>query len=121
MNLYEATIGGTATQPISSVGSQQLSPPAALGPQLQSLAGHSGAKVIVGVRAEHLVIPTSGSPTVDRQRLVADVELVEALGNEQLVHFAPVHSGERIEFAVEVERLHFFDSETGTALARAAT
>jgi len=102
----------------------------------------------------------SEQPDPDQgDQLVVDFELVEALGNEQLVHFATdasgvrhetdisdadgetvgiatriagtatgkgvarvdprvrVVAGARLTLAVDVARLHFFDPETGLALA----
>ncbi len=109
--------------------------------------GGLDGRVVVGIRPEHLSVSADGAT------LAADVELVEALGNEQLVHFsidAPIFrdgvqmtvdddtvpangipastgiarvapgvrlaTGERTTFAVEVERLSFFDPNTGAAL-----
>jgi multiple sugar transport system ATP-binding protein len=158
MNLYEATIGGTAAQPTVSLGSQQLSPDPSIGAQLHALGAGNRAQVVVGIRPEHLLIGSHSN----HQRLAADVELVESLGNEQLVHFtidaarvredvepidsgdpelaasgeiagasfvqgvarvdpeAPIRSGERVEFSVDVSRLHLFAPETGAALTHAA-
>jgi multiple sugar transport system ATP-binding protein len=130
MNLYAATVTGSTLK----LGSQQL--------QVTPRPGLDG-RVVVGVRPEHLTLPAG-----DGQTLTADVELVEALGNEQLVHFtidaplftegvedtleedapasvgiarvapgAAVGAGSKAMFAVEVDRLHFFDRQSGAAIA----
>jgi multiple sugar transport system ATP-binding protein len=85
MNLYESSIGGTAESPVVTLGSQELrltvDEARSLPPQ--------GSRVVVGIRPEHLSLsPADGSERATGHALVVDVELVEALGNEQLVHFA---------------------------------
>jgi multiple sugar transport system ATP-binding protein len=155
MNLFEAAIDSGEVV----VGPQRLSLDGAWMPQ-RELERLGQGKLVVGIRPEDL------APLGDRRdsdsdgcRLVADVDLVEALGNEQLVHFAidadnyraeglptthnveanvatrmagtaagkgvaridprtRVAPGERITLAVDVERLHFFDPDTGQTLAR---
>ena len=86
MNLYEASIAGPAERLTVSLGSQQLALPAELGPRLAKLAGvGGGGKIVLGIRPEQLAV----APAVEAgegRLLVADVELVEALGNELLVH-----------------------------------
>jgi len=88
-----------------------------------------GRSVHVGIRPEHVVDPSSPAhgPTATLQ---ADVELVEPLGDEAVVH-ARVGShpltyrveprrmpevGRRVAVAVELERLHLFDGESGARL-----
>jgi multiple sugar transport system ATP-binding protein len=156
MNLYEAAIADAGGRPAISLGSQELTLPDELTRAFAALSTTNGNGIVVGVRPEHLVIPPPGGRAAEGRRLAADVELVEALGNEQLVHFsidatkvrdeseavapagsegeiagaalaegvarvdprAPVAVGQRIEFDVDVERLHLFDPKTGVALAR---
>jgi multiple sugar transport system ATP-binding protein len=87
MNLYNATIATGGARPEVRLGSQPLAVPEAVAPRLAELAGRNGHGVVVGIRPEHLtVVPPGDSP--GHHRLAADVELVEALGNEQLVHFS---------------------------------
>jgi multiple sugar transport system ATP-binding protein len=115
---------------------------------------------VVGIRPEYLTVasPRSGAPDTDGRTLSARVELVEALGNESLVHFStdarmvrnrggvftadadvsgdiagvaategiaridprvPVAVGDRLTLVVDVDRLHFFDGETGDAIRAA--
>jgi multiple sugar transport system ATP-binding protein len=156
MNLYEAAISGPQDGLVLSLGSQRLALPADA-----ALAAAAGRKLVVGIRPEQLTIVSNGSASRGTT-LAADVELVESLGNESLVHFTtdartvrnkagvwtadpaavdasgeiagaaaaegvarvdprvPVAAGERVTFAVDVDRLHFFDGQTGDALGAAA-
>jgi multiple sugar transport system ATP-binding protein len=83
MNLLEASL----SQDLSSidVGSQKLLLSDEVFRQRQGLKRYGGRSVVVGVRPEDLnVAIAEGSDVV----LVGDVELVEALGAELLVHFS---------------------------------
>ncbi|HEY1370558.1 MAG TPA: sn-glycerol-3-phosphate ABC transporter ATP-binding protein UgpC [Gaiellaceae bacterium] len=149
MNLYRATLARSANGMTMRLGSQTLELPAELLSRLPSLPGYDDRELIVGIRPEHFVVP-DGAPVDEGRALVVDVELVEPLGNELLVHFsidAPrvhedsesviaadagagiagashaegvaradprvtVRAGTRTTFAVDLERLHFFDSDT---------
>jgi multiple sugar transport system ATP-binding protein len=87
MNLFVASLAGAADRMEVVLGSQRLPVGAALPPGLEAFAGR---EVVVGIRPEDLV-PATKRPEAERDgecELVADVDLVEALGNEQLVHFA---------------------------------
>jgi multiple sugar transport system ATP-binding protein len=159
MNLYEAAISGPADKLVLSLGSQRLALPAAFGRRRPELAG-DGRKLVVGIRPEHLTIVSDGSAGGEAT-LAAEVEVVEALGNESLVHFTTdartvrnkagvwtadpaavgasgeiagasaaegvarvdprvrVVPGQRVVFAVDVDRLHLFDAHTGDALPAA--
>jgi multiple sugar transport system ATP-binding protein len=87
MNLYEASVAGPVDRLVVSLGSQSLALPPELGRRLPALVGGDGRGLIVGIRPEHLTVPPSGSSVEEGRCLVADIELVEALGNELLVHF----------------------------------
>ena len=157
MNLYEAAVAGPSDALVLTLGSQRLALPREAGQRRPGLVGGDGRKLVVGIRPEHLTIATGGEST-----LAADVELVESLGNESLVHFSTdartvrnragvwtadpaavnasgdiagasaaegvarvdprvaVGAGERVTFAVDVERLHFFDAESGNTIGTAA-
>jgi multiple sugar transport system ATP-binding protein len=81
MNLYEGTVVAADGGPAVQLGSQRLDLAGARG-----VPAADGRRVIVGIRPEHLSV-SEGAPPAGRS-LAADVELVEALGNELLVHFA---------------------------------
>ena len=140
MNLYDATLESGATG--IRIGSQAVGLPDSVVASRPQLSSYSGRSVIVGLRPEHLK-PTSDSGA---ETLVADVGLVEALGNEKLVHFSldarrvvpgtpsvdevlergegiarvdpqtPVKRGDRASFEVDATRMHFFDPESGRAI-----
>jgi multiple sugar transport system ATP-binding protein len=90
MNLYEASIAGSAGQLEVSLGSQRLSLPAEVTRGRPELAAGDGRSLIVGIRPEDLtpLLERGGIEPDPSRQLVVDVELVEALGNERLVHFA---------------------------------
>jgi multiple sugar transport system ATP-binding protein len=155
MNLYEGTVSRSADRFVLSLGSQQLALPADVAARRLG-AVKDGTRIVVGIRPEHLQVAASER---DDCSLVVRVELLEALGNESLLHFSTdaktvrggtwvpdaatratgdvagaaaaegvarvdpsvrVADGERLSLTVDVDRLHFFDAGTGTALAAEA-
>jgi len=163
MNLYEGTVSGPAGRLVLSLGAQRLVLPSDVVRRHPGLAGTDGRGVVVGIRPEHLLVPASErelDEAADRS-LVVEVELVEALGNESLLHFSTdaktvrdrtglwtadaaaratggiagasaaegvarvdprvrAVAGDRIALAVDVDRLHFFDADTGEAFVEDA-
>jgi len=140
------------------LGSQRLSLPAEVLKRNPALAAYLGRPLVVGIRPEHLSDPAhAGASPEPATGLSAEVDYVEVLGSEQLVHFtidarrvrdesdqpgvagdgdqgeivaASVSEGVaridprsvipgrgRAVFGVDVERLHFFDPDTGDAIA----
>jgi multiple sugar transport system ATP-binding protein len=104
MNLYEATLGQDAGY--VTIGSQTVSLPDSLRLERPALAGYATKPVVVGIRPEHLSLPDKmGDPGI-----VGEVELVESLGGELLVHFS-------LDAArIEVERSATTASEGGDEL-----
>ena len=82
MNLYEATMSDDARS--VKVGSQTLPLPDDLFEARPGLTRYGGKKVVLGVRPEHLPAAHDG---VTGPTLVGNVDLVEALGSELVVHF----------------------------------
>ena len=82
MNLYEATMSDDARS--VKVGSQVLPVPDDVHAARPALARYGGKRVVLGVRPEHLPAAHDGAtgPT-----LVGNVDLIEALGSELVVHF----------------------------------
>jgi multiple sugar transport system ATP-binding protein len=82
MNLYEASITEGARS--FRLGSQEIELPASVRAARPGLAGYAGQKLVVGLRPEHLPAAINGAvgPT-----LVGEVDLIEALGSELMVHF----------------------------------
>ena len=171
MNLYQGRLAPDGES--VRVGSQELGLPAWL--RGSAAARYRDGEVTVGFRPEHLrLAEANGSTAPDGaasshaagRRLVGEVELVEALGSEKLVHFrtdaervhetdagttgrageggelsaggghsageiggalastgvarvapaAEVRVGQRVEFAVDVDRLALFDPADGAAI-----
>jgi multiple sugar transport system ATP-binding protein len=82
MNLYDATLGAGARS--VKIGSQEVDLPESVLLARPALRGYEGKKLVVGLRPEHL---PAESPDTTGPKLVGEVELVEALGSEQVVHF----------------------------------
>ena len=82
MNLYEATMSDDARA--VKVGSQTLPLPDDLFAARPGLTRYGGKKLVLGVRPEHLPAAHDG---VTGPTLVGNVDLVEALGSELVVHF----------------------------------
>ena len=95
----------------------------------RGLERHVGARVVAGVRPEHVYVasPPASAKAVDG--FIVDV--VEPLGNETLLHtrsdgqeltaaLAPQRlpePGERVPLSIDVRRLVFFDEGSGEAIA----
>jgi multiple sugar transport system ATP-binding protein len=82
MNLYDASLleGGRAVK----IGSQELPLSDSKVLQHPGLAAYAGKKIVVGLRPEHLPSANEGK---SGPPLVGNVDLVEALGSELVVHF----------------------------------
>jgi multiple sugar transport system ATP-binding protein len=88
MNLYEAGLEITGDSAELVLGSQRLSLPPAVVKRASGLAAFGGRTVIVGIRPESLADPAAAGVSAEAgTSLTADVQLVEVLGSEQLVHF----------------------------------
>jgi multiple sugar transport system ATP-binding protein len=98
-------------------------------PRFLDAAG-SGRPLVVGLRPEHLAVANGASPDGAAARVPAQVDVVEYLGDEQLVH---LHSGEvalvaklpveprlapqqDVSLTVPLEKLYLFDRESEQAI-----
>jgi multiple sugar transport system ATP-binding protein len=88
MNLYEASVARADGASVISLGSDRLRLPDGLAASLAGLSTGNGSRLVVGVRPENLSIADGDARPAEGNCLHASVELVEALGNEQLVHFS---------------------------------
>jgi len=89
----------------------------------------NGQRVVAGFRPEHLEIGQGGQ---DRGSFRARADVVEYLGNEELLHVSAaeqdvvaivdsdhrVRPGDIVDLFVPLEKLHLFDSETGETIAQ---
>jgi multiple sugar transport system ATP-binding protein len=87
MNLFEATIGEGAASAL--VGSQRIGLPATLLDARPALRTYANRSVVVGIRPEDLPLLRADDAAKDPESAVfeGNVDLVEALGSELLVHF----------------------------------
>jgi multiple sugar transport system ATP-binding protein len=96
--------------------------------RFRQAVGADGKKLVAGFRPEHIEIGGNGATTGARFRATADV--VEYLGNEELLHvnaggrdivaIVPsehrVKPGDVLDFTVPLEKVHLFETESGKAL-----
>src|SRR5712691_8976496 len=99
------------------------------GRHASAAAERKGKDLLIGFRPEDLEI-ANGGPTDGTVRLPAKIEVVEYLGNQELLHAdaegneivalvsseCQVKVGERVEFAIPTGKLHLFDPETEETL-----
>jgi multiple sugar transport system ATP-binding protein len=123
MNFATVEVTGTSDK-LEIVGPSITLP---MPPQFRESVGAAGRQLIVGFRPEHLILgPVSGgSATVN-----AKAEVVEYLGNEELIHASGdgrdivavidssyrVRPGDMLELRVPLERIQLFDPDTNFAL-----
>jgi multiple sugar transport system ATP-binding protein len=82
MNLYDAVVGEGARS--VKIGSQMIELPDSVRLKRPALPSYAGKDVVVGLRPEHL---PAESASATGPKLVGNVDLVEALGSELVVHF----------------------------------
>ena len=89
-----------------------------------------GASVLIGFRPEHLEL-ANGASTDNTVQFPAKVDVVEYLGNEELIHAQTegneivallpsdkkVTPGQEVQLSVPMDKLHIFDPESEQALA----
>ena len=143
MNLYEAELSSGAVS--LRLGSQTLTLPREASAVHPRLAAYGGRKVVVGLRPEDLPIADRAAGpvleghielvealgaellvhfTIDARRVHAEgaqSEEAEALaesgeGIARVSRRAAVKVGDRARFAVDAERIQFFDPESGIAI-----
>jgi multiple sugar transport system ATP-binding protein len=81
-NLYDATLTEGARS--LKLGSQDVPLPDAVRVKRPALAAYANKEVVIGMRPEHL---PAAKPGDTGSTLVGDVDLIEALGSELVVHF----------------------------------
>lgn len=110
MNLYEAMISEDLTR--LRLGSQEIPLPEVVSLAHPDLRGYRGKNVAVGLRPEHLPAAegNSNGPTIE-----GDVDLVEALGSELLVHFSIDAVRVHAEGARDKEEAELITSGEGVA------
>ena len=115
-NLYDATVGEGARS--VKLGSQEVDLPEAVAIKRPALRAYAGKDVVVGMRPEHL---RAASPEVTGPKLTGDVDLVEALGSELVVHFTIDAHRVIAEGAVDKDEAAAVKSGEGVARVEAKT
>ena len=115
-NLYDAVVGeGTRSV---KLGSQSIMLPDAVALKRPALRSYVGKDVVIGMRPEHL---RAASPETTGPKLVGDVDLVEALGSELVVHFTIDAHRVIAEGAVDKDEAAAVKSGEGVARVEAKT
>ncbi len=101
-----------------------------LPPRFREAVGVDGRKLVAGFRPEHMdIVRDSNGPTTGA-RIRANADVVEYLGNEELLHVNSggrdvvaivdseyrVKPGDVLDFTVPLEKLHLFEADGGKAL-----
>ncbi|PWW24405.1 multiple sugar transport system ATP-binding protein [Geodermatophilus normandii] len=106
MNVMSATVTRTGAGHELVLGSQRLALPAGTLDAYPALAGAHATPVALGLRPEALRDPATADPSWPR--LLADVELVENLPPEKLVHLRvdaePVVTEATLEIAADIDQ-----------------
>jgi multiple sugar transport system ATP-binding protein len=129
MNIMKGTLerGGSDAGLVFRSGALSLPLDAATA---RGLDRHVGARVVAGVRPEHVYV--ASPPATARALEGFSVDVVEPLGNETLLHarsdgqeltaaLSPQplpKPGERVPLAIDVTRLVFFDESSAEAIAQ---
>jgi multiple sugar transport system ATP-binding protein len=116
MNLYDASVGPGARS--LNLGSQEIDLPEAVAVKRPALLTYAGKDVVVGMRPEHL---HAESPDRAGPKLVGDVDLVEALGSELVVHFTIDANRILAEGAVDKDEAAAVRTGEGVARVEAKT
>jgi multiple sugar transport system ATP-binding protein len=85
MNLYEGTISAEGNE--VHLGEQGIELPSGANIDRSALEAYRGKEVVFGIRPEDLHDAAAGGAIPSGRRLEGDVDVVEALGAERLVHF----------------------------------
>jgi multiple sugar transport system ATP-binding protein len=109
-NLYDATLSEGARS--LKLGSQDIPLPDAVRLKRPALAAYANKEVVIGMRPEHL---PAAKPGDTGSTLVGDVDLIEALGSELVVHFTIDAHRVIAEGAVEKDEAESIGSGEGVA------
>jgi multiple sugar transport system ATP-binding protein len=115
-NLYDAVVGEGARS--VKLGSQEVLLPEAVALKRPALRSYVGKDVVIGMRPEHL---RAASPDITGPKLVGDVDLVEALGSELVVHFTIDAHRVIAEGALDKDEAAAMQSGEGVARVEAKT
>jgi multiple sugar transport system ATP-binding protein len=109
-NLYDAVLSEGARS--LKLGSQDVPLPDAVRVKRPALAAYANKEIVIGMRPEHL---PAAKPGETGSTLVGDVDLIEALGSELVVHFTIDAHRVIAEGAVEKDEAESIGSGEGVA------
>jgi multiple sugar transport system ATP-binding protein len=115
-NLYDATVGEGARS--IKLGSQDVELPESVVLKRPGLRAYAGKEVVVGMRPEHL---RAESSTSTGPKIVGEVDLVESLGSELVVHFTIDAHRVIAEGAVDKDEAAALQSGEGVARVETKT
>ena len=128
MNFVDVGMSSADGNPTLKAEGEAITIP--LPPRFREAVGVSdGRKLVAGFRPEHMEI-SNGNGATSGAKIRANAEVVEYLGNEELLHVNAggrdvvaivgsehhVRSGDVIDFTVPLEKLHLFDADGGRSL-----
>jgi len=127
INLIEMDLRGEGESLSLERGDLRIPAP----PQLVGeLRGYEGRKVVLGIRPEH-ICRSSSRPGTAEARITAQADVVEMLGNEEIVYLVapgdldlvarwdlsePTTAGRPIDVLLDLDEAHVFDPATGMAI-----
>lgn len=97
---------------------------------MEKAGAYEGKELVLGARAEDIILRNSYSKKIDGNTVAANVELVEPMGPESHLHInagkntfimrtkqeSPVKMFENIEVVFDMDKIHLFDPETELAI-----
>jgi len=126
MNQFKAKLTGSSTAPIAEIANQSLPLPA-----MSDIAERIGSEITVGIRPEHAEVHE-----LNEHPLSVELDLVETLGSEALLHttlgdtpfIIKAETEGNIEFLNQVSKfsvnpaqIKLFDIDTGRVLGQASS
>jgi len=129
MNFIDVDLSGTDGATALKAEGDAITIP--LPPRFKEAVGVSeGRKLVAGFRPEHMEISNGSDSTATGAKVRATADVVEYLGNEELLHVTAggrdivaivgsehrVKPGDVLDFIVPLEKVHLFDAEGGKAL-----
>jgi multiple sugar transport system ATP-binding protein len=119
MNLYAGKLDAVGPEGATlHLGSQSIRVPASVFSERPGLAARAGGRVFAGIRPEDLHDPAlrPGAPPDDRLR--SEVDLVEALGSDLLVHFGLDAEQVAIRSSDSLQQISADEGEASRCIAR---
>ncbi len=127
MNFFNATLTGTKEEMYVDTGGFRLRVPTKIA---NAVTQWLGKEVILGLRPEHIHHVEFTPPNINAQRIMAQVDVQELLGNERLFYVvagnhnfvarvdprASATAGETVALNVDVDQMKLFDPETEEAI-----